>query len=269
MNLKPYLIALLIAPLAAMGAAESRPAPAATAPAAAAPVNRPAPVAAATPEIHLDHAPDRSHDQKALQNGARIFTKYCLTCHSASFMRYNRLVDIGFTEQQIKEELMFATDKIGAPMKVVMRKSDALRWFGVVPPDHSVTVRARTSALGPGEDWVYTYLRSFYRDPMRPSSWNNVVFPNVAMHHVLWEFQGEQMLGEDHKLKLLVPGKLTPEQYDSMVADLVGYLKYMSEPSAEPRRHLGTYALIALAVLLAFAMVLKPAEKKPRQRRTA
>ncbi|MBI5922644.1 MAG: cytochrome c1 [Betaproteobacteria bacterium] len=223
-------------------------------------------------DIQLDRAPDRSHDQAALQHGARVFTKYCLTCHSASFMRYNRLRDIGFTEQQIKDELMYATEKIGEPMKVVMRRADAQRWFGVVPPDHSVTVRARTSALGPGEDWIYTYLRSFYRDPMRPSGWNNLVFQNVAMHHVLWEFQGEQVLegdpsGKTHKLKLVTPGKLSPAEYDNLVADLVAYLKYMSEPSAGPRKEVGIYVLIALFVLLAFAIVLKPGfiklEKRP------
>ena len=228
-----------------------------------------APAITQAPPIHLDQAPDRSHDQKALQNGARVFTKYCLTCHAASFMRYNKLLDLGFSEAQVKGELMFASDKIGEPMKVTMRRADALRWFGVVPPDHSVTVRARHSALGPGEDWIYTYLRSFYRDPLRPSGWNNVVFPNVAMHHVLWDAQGEQILDADHKLVLLKPGKLTVEQYDSMVADLVGYLKYMSEPSADQRRHLGVYVLLGLAVLLGFAIVLKPAQRKARARRIA
>lgn len=259
MNAKHTLLALLGAPLLAWAAP-----PAAVPATPAAPVAAVAPVVA--PEIKLDHAPDRTHDQKGLQNGARIFSKYCLTCHAASFMRYNRLTDLGFTEQQIKSELMFTTDKIGDPMKVVMRRADALRWFGVVPPDHSVTVRARHSALGSGEDWIYTYLRSFYRDPSRPSSWNNVVFQNVAMHHVLWEYQGEQILGPDNKFKLLVPGKLTPEEYDAMVGDLVGYLKYMSEPSAEQRRHVGVYVLIGLAVLLAFAIILKPAPKKARPR---
>ncbi|CAG4883897.1 Ammonia monooxygenase gamma subunit [Georgfuchsia toluolica] len=241
MNLKRLLLALLLAPFLSI-AAPVKPAP----------------------EIHLDHAPDRSQDQKALQNGARIFTKYCLTCHSASLMRFNRLEEIGFTEQQIKEELMFDKGKIGEPMNVALWHADAKRWFGVVPPDHSLTVRARHSDLGPGEDWIYTYLRSFYRDPMRPSSWNNVVFPNVAMHHVLWKEQGEQVLGQDGKLQLLKPGKLTPDQYDIMVADLVAFLKYMSEPSAKQRRPLSIYVLIGMGVLLGFAIVLKPAGKKLR-----
>jgi len=252
--LKLMLLQLLFVPLAAIAAGAAAPGVA----------------GAAGTLINLDHAPDKSHDQAALQNGARLFTKYCLTCHSASFMRYNRLRDIGFTEQQIKEELMFATDKIGDPMKVAMRKADAQRWFGLVPPDHSVTVRARTSALGPGEDWIYTYLRSFYRDPTRPSGWNNLVFQNVAMHHVLWEFQGEQVLedplSKTYKLRLAIPGKLTPAEYDNLVADLVAYLKYMSEPSAGLRKELGVYVLIALFVLLAFAIVLKPGSVKLARR---
>ena len=213
---------------------------------------------AASPEIHLDPAPDRSGNPTALQNGARIFVNYCLNCHSASFMRYSQLKDLGFSEQQIREELMFAPDKIGTPMKVAMPRVDGEHWFSLMPPDLSVVARARTSNLGPGEDWLYTYLRGFYRDPTRPSGWNNIVFESVAMHHVLWEFQGEQVLGKDKQIKLAKSGTLTPEQYDAMVADLVGYLKYMSEPVAEKRQHLGIYVLIGLGVLLAFAAVLKP-----------
>lgn len=216
-------------------------------------------------EVHLDHAPDRSQDQQALQNGARIFSKYCLTCHAASFMRYSNLRDIGFSDQQIKTELMFTTYKIGETMKVVMPRTEVLRWFGVVPPDLSVIVRARTSALGSGEDWAYTYLRSFYRDSNRPSGWNNTVSQNVAMHHVLWEYQGEQILDREHTLRLVKPGKLTPVQYDSLVADLVGYLKYMSEPSAARRTHIGIYVLAVLSALLGFSIVLKPETKALRR----
>lgn len=221
-------------------------------------------LAFANTEIHLDHAPDRSGNQAALQNGAKTFVNYCLNCHAASFMRYSRLQEIGFTEQQIKDELIPAGGKVGDAMKVAMRRPDAARWFSLQPPDLSVVSRARTSALGSGEDWLYTYLRSFYRDPSRPSGWNNVIFENVAMHHVLWEFQGEQVLvGKDKTLQLAKPGKLTPAQYDDMVGDLVGYLKYMSEPSTEKRQHLGVYVLIALFVLLGFAVALKP--KMPRR----
>jgi ubiquinol-cytochrome c reductase cytochrome c1 subunit len=222
----------------------------------------PAPVLSAGAEIALDHAPDRSRDMAALQHGARVFVSYCLNCHAASLMRYNRLRDLGFTDQQIRDELLYTTDRIGEPMKIAMSRADAQRWFGVAPPDLSLIARARTSTLGPGEDWVYTYLRSFYRDPTRPSGWNNVVFQNVAMHHVLWEFQGEQVLGADHRLRLARPGTLSPAQYDDLVADLVAYLKYMSEPSAQLRRHIGRYVLAGMFVLLFFAIILKPPRRK-------
>lgn len=222
---------------------------------------------AAVEEIRLDHAPDLSHDNAALQRGARTFVRYCLTCHPASFMRFNRLLDLGFTEKQVRDELLSTADRIGEPMKVAMRRDDARRWFGVAPPDLSLEVRARTSKLGPGDDWVYTYLRSFYRDPQRPSSWNNAVFPNVAMHHVLWELQGEQVLGPDHRLVLAIPGKLSPAQYDAFVADLAAFLKYMSEPSAQVRRHVGVYVLGVMVALLLFSFVLKPPARRPRRPR--
>lgn len=230
---------------------------------------------AAETEMSLDPAPDKSHDQAALQRGAKVFVQYCLSCHPAGFMRYNRLRDIGFTKQQIKDELicgqedqycgnsLYAARKFGAPMNVAMDRSDARRWFGMMPPDLSLLVRARTSDLGPGENWVYSYLRSFYRDPTRPSSWNNVIFKNVAMHHVLWELQGEQVLGADHKLRLANQGKLSPRQYDELVGDLVAFLKYMSEPSAMQRRHVGIYVLLAMGILLFFSIIIKPPGKKP------
>jgi ubiquinol-cytochrome c reductase cytochrome c1 subunit len=180
-------------------------------------------------------------------------------------MRYSNLRDIGFSDQEIKTELMFATKKIGETMKVVMPRTEVVRWFGVVPPDLSVIARARTSALGSGEDWAYTYLRGFYRDPSRPSGWNNTVFQNVAMHHVLWEYQGEQILDKDHTLRLAKPGKLTPVEYDSLVADLVGYLKYMSEPSAAQRAYIGIYVLAVLSALLGFSIALKPEKKASRR----
>ena len=221
-------------------------------------------LAVAAETISLDAAPDKSDDPAALQRGARTFIQYCLNCHPASLMRYNRLLDIGFTEKQVKEELLYTTDKIGEPMLVAMGREDARRWFGVMPPDHSLTARARTSDLGPGEDWLYTYLRSFYRDPMRPSSWNNTLFPNVAMHHVLWEFQGEQVLDANNQLKLAKTGKLSPEEYDGMVGDLVAFLKYMSEPSASKRRQVGIYVLLVLGVLLALAIIIKPPGRKPQ-----
>ena len=208
-------------------------------------------------ELHLDKAPDHSRDFAALQHGAKIFVNYCLNCHSASYMRYNRLTDIGLTEAQIKDNLLFTADKVGQPMTIAMRSAEAKVWFGAAPPDLTVIARARASEFGSGADWLYTYLRTFYRDDERPTGWNNTVFENVGMPHVLWELQGEQVMGEDHHLKLVKPGKLKPEEYDQMVGNLVGYLAYMGEPMSEFRKQLGVIVLIALAVIFVFAYALK------------
>jgi len=208
-------------------------------------------------ELHLDKAPDRSGNPAALQNGAKLFVNYCLNCHSASYMRYNRLHDLGLSEDNIRTNLLFTANKTGDLMKTAMQSADAKVWFGVAPPDLTVIARARGSESGSGADWLYTYLRSFYRDDARPTGWNNTVFANVGMPHVLWELQGQQVLGEDHKLTLAKPGTLKPEEYDAQVGDLVGYLQYMSEPVAEQRKRLGIFVLLGLAVLFAFAYALK------------
>jgi ubiquinol-cytochrome c reductase cytochrome c1 subunit len=131
-------------------------------------------------------------DQAALQNGARVFANYCLGCHSANLMRYNRLTDLGLTEEQIRANLMFTADKIGDPMRIAMAPGDAKEWFGALPPDLSLTARSRSSHSGPGSDWLYTYLRTYYRDATRATGWNNAVFPSVGMPHVLWELQGSR-----------------------------------------------------------------------------
>ncbi len=207
-------------------------------------------------ELHLDHAPDHARDFAALQTGAKVFVNYCLNCHSASYMRYNRLQDIGLTEAQIKENLLFTTDKVGDPMTIAMQRADAKAFFGAAPPDLTVIARARASEFGSGADWLYTYLRGFYRDDQRPTGWNNVVFANVGMPHALWELQGDQVLDGEH-LKLANPGKLPPEKYDELVGDLVAYLSYMGEPVAEFRKRLGVVVLIALAIIFVFAYALK------------
>jgi ubiquinol-cytochrome c reductase cytochrome c1 subunit len=212
---------------------------------------------AAGAELHLDKAPDRANDTAALQRGAKTFVNYCLNCHSASYMRYNRLVDIGLTEGQIKDNLLFTADKVGEPMRISMQRADAKVWFGAAPPDLTVIARARASEFGSGADWLYTYLRGFYRDETRPTGWNNTVFANVGMPHVLWEQQGDQILGEDHKLSLAKPGKMSAAEYDQMVGDLVGFLKHMGEPVSEFRKRLGVIVLIGLAILFVFAYALK------------
>ena len=218
--LKKFLIALLFAPLAAM----------------------------ASVSLKLDRAPDRATDQAALQNGAKLFVNYCLNCHGASFVRYNRLMDIGLSEQQIKDNLMFTADKIGEPMGISMSRKDAKEFFGAWPPDLSLIARARASGDGSGADWLYTYLRGFYKDEKRPTGWNNVAFESVGMPHVLWELQGDQVMGPDHKLTLARPGKLSPKEYDDAVGDLVAFMVWMADPNAQFREQLGIAVLLFLGV---------------------
>jgi ubiquinol-cytochrome c reductase cytochrome c1 subunit len=216
----------------------------------------------------LDHAPDRSRDLSSLQNGARLFVNYCLNCHAAASMRYNRLRDIGLTEDQIKNNLMFTTDKVGDLMKVSMNPKDSKEWFGVAPPDLSVIARAKASEAGSGPDYLYTYLRTYYQDPSRPTGWNNLVYANVAMPHVLWQLQGvrnakfaeEKDLHDEGKtvhkfvgFEQVKPGTMTPTEYDTAIADLVSYLAWMSEPVQDKRRQLGVWVLLFLGVFLVVA----------------
>lgn len=208
----------------------------------------------ANEDIHLDKAPIDATNHESLQRGARTFVNYCLNCHSANYMRYNRLLEIGLTEQQIKDNLLFAGDKVGDQMKVAMNKVDAKKWFGVAPPDLSVEVRAR------GADWVYTYMRGFYRDSTRPTGWNNVAYDKVAMPHILYELQGEQTLNhETHQLTLTKPGRLSVAEYDTLVGDLTNYMAYMAEPAKHQRNRLGWFVLLFLGVLLVLTYKLKKA----------
>lgn len=216
-------------------------------------------VAMASGALHLDKAPDVQGDKAALQSGARTFVNYCLNCHGLSYARYNRLTELGLTEQQVKDKLLFTAEKIGEPMRVAARPVEQKQWFGAAPPDLSLIARARASEAGSGADWLYTYLRSFYRDDKRPTGWNNTVFENVGMPHVLWENQGQQVLNKDHKLELVVPGKLSAAEYDKQVADLVGFMVWVAEPGAGFRKQLGVGVLAFLAVLFAVAYPMKKA----------
>jgi ubiquinol-cytochrome c reductase cytochrome c1 subunit len=212
----------------------------------------------------LDKAPINVHDKASLQRGAQIFVNHCLNCHSASVMRYNKLTDLGLTEQQIRDNLMFAAEKIGEPMTSTMDPLIAKAAFGVVPPDLSLAGRSRNP------DWLYTYMRGFYRDPASKTGWNNVVFPNVAMPHVLWEYQGQQAMqvtervdrntGDvTHTRRLVIdkPGSLTPLQYDQATADLVNYLAWMGEPAQTNRKLWGILALFFLAGYFVLTWMLK------------
>lgn len=197
-------------------------------------------------------APIDASDHASLQRGAKTFINHCLSCHSASYMRYNRLQDIGLTEKQIKDNLLFAGEKVGDTMAVAMNPKDAKKWFGVMPPDLSVEVRAR------GADWVYAYMRGFYRDETTPTGWNNIVYDKVAMPHVLYEMQGEQVLNhETHKLELVKPGKLSPSEYNAYIGDLTNYMAFMAEPGKQQRQQLGWWVLLFLGVILVLARKLK------------
>lgn len=223
---------------------------------------------ASGPELHLDKAPV-STEPAALQNGAKLFVNYCLNCHGASYMRYNRLQEIGLSEQMIKDNLMFTADKIGEPMRIAMQRDEAKVFFGAAPPDLTVISRSRASEFGSGADWLYTYLRSFYRDESRPTGWNNKIFENVGMPHVLYELQGEQVAkveqkddGHGNKTKEITlepgkPGKLSKEEYDKATADLVSYLVWMGEPMAEKRKSIGTGVIAFLSLLFVLSYLLK------------
>lgn len=197
-------------------------------------------------------APIDLSNHESLQRGAKIFVNYCLNCHSANYMRYNRLQDIGLTEKQIKDNLLFAGEKVGDTMRVSIDPVEAKKWFGATPPDLSVEVRAR------GADWLYAYLRGFYKDDTRPTGWNNTVYDKVAMPHVLYELQGVQELNhETHTLELVKPGKLSPAEYNAMVGDLTNFMAFMAEPAKQSRQMIGIFVLLFLGVLLVLAKKIK------------
>jgi ubiquinol-cytochrome c reductase cytochrome c1 subunit len=197
-------------------------------------------------------APVDLSNHESLQRGAKTFVNYCLNCHSANYMRYNRLQDIGLSEKQIKDNLLFAGEKVGDTMQVAMDPVDAKKWFGAAPPDLSVEVRAR------GADWIYAYLRGFYKDESRPTGWNNTVYDKVAMPHVLHELQGVQALNhETHVLELVKPGKLSPAEYNAMVGDLTNFMAFMAEPAKQSRQYIGILVLLFLGVMLVLAKKIK------------
>ncbi len=224
----------------------------------------PAVAMAAGASVHLDKAPVSS-EPAALQHGAKLFVNYCMNCHSASFVRYNQLQNIGLSEAEIRDNLMFTGERVGDLMKIAMRPAESKGWFGVAPPDLTLVARQRASADGSGADWLYTYLRQFYRDPSRPTGWNNAIFANVAMPHVFWQLQGEQVAKITQKadgttttaLELVKPGKLSVQEYDKAVADLVSFLVWMGEPVAEKRKSIGALVLIFLAGMFVLSYALK------------
>ena len=221
--------------------------------------------------VTWDKAPQVTNDLPALQNGAKLFVNYCLNCHSAAYMRYNRLQDIGLTEQQIKDNFLFATSRIGDTMKSAIDPKQANDWFGANPPDLTLIARSRSGHAGSGADYLYTYLRTYYRDPTKATGWNNLAFPNVGMPHVLWQLQGEREAvfttqtshGQEVKTfagwKQSTPGAMTPLQYDQAIGDLVGYLQWMAEPAQNSRVRVGVWVLLFLGIFTVVAWRLNAA----------
>ena len=216
-------------------------------------------------ESKLMHMKVDLSDQKSLQRGAKIFFNYCLSCHSAAYMRYNRMgEDLSISDSVLKENLMFGADKVGDVMSISMRKEDSINYFGVAPPDLSVIARSR------GADWLYTYFHTFYEDDSRPFGVNNLAYKDTAMPHVLWELQGTQRLASKESveavyynpsakdfLELVRPGTQSQEEYDQTIRDLVNYLVYIGEPIKLKRTKMGIWVMFYLFILLVITYMLK------------
>lgn len=208
---------------------------------------------ASSGHVHLDHAEIKPQDKVSLQHGAQVYMNYCSGCHAVGYQRYNRVAqDLGIKEDLMKANLMFVHDaKIGDLMQNSMAPADGKHWFGQTPPDLTLVARVR------GVDWLYTYLRGFYKDDTRPFGVNNKVFPEVGMPHVLAELQGIQIKTEDGELELAKGGKLSPQEYDETVRDLVNFLAYSGEPVKLERQSLGVKILMFLVVFFILAYLLK------------
>jgi len=205
----------------------------------------------------LDEVYINLDDKASLQRGARLFVNYCLSCHSASYMRYNRMArDLGLSEEAVEENLMFATDEIGELMKVSMPAEASEDWFGVTPPDLTLVTRWRQP------EWVYSYMRRFYFDPESPHGWNNSLFQNAAMPHVMYELQGVQRFtGHDEEglpqFELIRAGSMSPEEYDQAMQDLTAFLVYVGEPARLERYSIGAMVMLFLVPFTILAYFLK------------
>ncbi|PID48722.1 MAG: cytochrome c1 [Proteobacteria bacterium] len=216
--------------------------------------------------LDLEKADVDVHNKQSLQRGAKYFVNYCMGCHSLKLLRYNRLgKDLGLTDQQVIDNLIFTVNAEGAPAKPgdlmtnAIPVKQAAEWFGAAPPDLSVTGRLR------GGDWIYSFLKAFYADPSRPTGVNNTVFANVGMPHVLWELQGMQQRVEHkdedghvtHQLVLPEQGNVSPVEYDQIVRDLTTFLVYVSEPAQLHRKAIGVWVLLFLGIFFIVAYFLK------------
>lgn len=220
---------------------------------------------AAGGSAHLQRANVDISNEASLQRGAKYFVNYCLGCHSAKYVRYNRLaLDLGLTEDQVVDNLMFTGERPFDTMDNSIPGTDSANWFGRTPPDLSLTARAR------GADWIYSFLKSFYADPSKPTGANNLVLEGASMPHVLWDLQGVQSAvyrteigrdGEPHEVfdrfEITQAGSMSPEEFDVVAQDLTAFLVYISEPVQLERRSLGIKVILFLVVLFLFSLAYK------------
>lgn len=211
--------------------------------------------AGAAGKVHLEDAPIDLQDKASLQRGAGLFMNYCAACHSLQFMRYSRLAeDLELTPEQVEQFIIKGDAKIGDLMKTGMPRGDGQAWFGKAPPDLSTTARGKIGQ----EDWIYTFLKSFYVDESRPMGWNNTVLAGSSMPNVLWELQGLQRKTEEgFVIQEHERGRLSPEEYDRAITDISAFLTYVGEPARLKRESLGVYVILFLSFFTLMAWLLK------------
>lgn len=201
-------------------------------------------------------------DRGSLQRGAKYYVNYCASCHSLKHLRYNRLAeDLGLSEKDVQEQLNLTGGQFGDHILTSMTPEMGLAAFNKVPPDLSLISRVR------GNDWVYTYLKSFYLDETRPVGWNNTLFPGASMPNPLWSLQGMQQPvygkadanGERpvERLELAHEGSLKPREFDQVATDITAFLAYAGEPAVLKRPALGVWVLLFLAIFTLMAWLLK------------
>lgn len=223
---------------------------------------------AAGSSIHLESPLIDQGNQKSLQRGAQAFVNHCMGCHTAGYQRYSRMAtDLGLSEEDVEQNLIFTTDEAGEPTKVGALMTNTMtvdygkQVFGVYPPNLALTARSR------GVDWIYTYLKSYYLDPSKTTTGvNNLVYPGTAMPHVLGELQGwaVPVLGEEShgvqpivSLDIQTPGSMSEDEYDDLIADITNFMAYMSDPIKETRHRIGIWVMLFLFGLLGLTYALK------------
>jgi len=226
-----------------------------------------APATAAGTSVALESPQIDTSNQKSLQRGAKAYVNYCMGCHSADYQRYSRMAqDLGLSEEDVANNLIFTTDKAGEPTKVGslmvnnMTEDYGRNSFGVVPPNLALTARSR------GEDWIYTYLKTFYLDEGRGGvGVNNLVYPGAAMPHVLWEqqgwkkpiYEGEGVEKHFVGFETVTEGTLNEQQYDALITDITAFMSYMADPIKQTRHRIGMFVMLFLLVLTVISYFLK------------